>query len=85
MFRSQGINSQTNEVRIQMGLSELPSDTITAPIDGISSNLMIGCANKHVGRLAWPGYIAELVFFKRSLSDRECREIGAYLRLQHGI
>jgi hypothetical protein len=85
MFRSQGINSQTNEVRIQMGLSELPSDTITAPIDGISSNLMIGGANKHVGRLAWPGYIAELVFFKRSLSDRECREIGAYLRLQHGI
>jgi hypothetical protein len=85
MFRSQGINSETNDISIQMGKIELPSDTITAPAYGVSSNLMIGCANKHIGRLAWPGYIAEVVFLKRNISDRECREIGAYLRLQHGM
>ncbi len=84
LFRSEGSDDSGN-IAIQMGISETPGITVTTSTDDISDNLMIGSANKHIGHYAWPGLIAEVIFYQQKLNDSECREISKYLKLQYNI
>jgi hypothetical protein len=84
MFRSNGPDNSGN-ISIQMGTSEIPTSSVTTSSDDISDNLMIGSANKHFGRHAWPGLIAEVIFYQHRLTDNECREVGKYLQNHYKI
>jgi hypothetical protein len=84
MFRSNG-SDDSDSIAIQMGVSEAPGTTVTTSTDEISDNLMIGSANKHIGHHAWPGFIAETIFYQKKLNDDECREISKYLKVHYKI
>ncbi len=84
-YRSSGRVSQNDSCTIQMGTKLSFSDSIGIASTGVSGNLMVGSANKHIGRFSWPGQIAEVVFYQRMLTDGECQEVILYLAGKHGV
>jgi hypothetical protein len=84
MFRSNG-SDDSGSIKVQMGISDIPGASVTTTTDEISDNLMVGSANKHFGRLAWPGFISEVIFYQRNLTDDECRAVDKYLRNHYKI
>lgn len=85
VYRSAGRSAQNDSCTIQMATRMPLADSVRIAANGVSTNLMLGSANKHIGRYTWPGQIAETAFFQRVLTDNECREVIYYLAGKHGI
>jgi hypothetical protein len=85
VYRSAGRSLQNDSCTIQMTTKMPLCNSVRIPTTGVSGNLMVGSANKHIGRISWPGQIAETALYQRKLTDSECQEVILYLAGKHGI